>query len=83
VSLARPPSGGSCHDCWVYPYFNGRASASLCGTSACAAWLIYFVWEPLEEIPGLGRVVKRMTRLILPGFMAALYGMGYYMILSR
>src|SRR5689334_18186929 len=23
--LAQPPSGGSCHDCWVYPVISGPA----------------------------------------------------------
>jgi hypothetical protein len=45
--------------------------------------MIYFLWDLLEKIPGLGRVVKLMPSLIFAGFMAALYGMGYYLIFSR
>jgi hypothetical protein len=67
----------------AFGYFSGRATGILCGTSAFAACMMHFLWDLLERIPGLGRVVKLLSRLILPAFMAALYGTGYYLIFSR
>lgn len=67
----------------AFLYFSGRASGLACAASVCASWLIYCAWEPLEEIPCLGWIVKLMSYLILPAFMATLYGMDYYAILSR